>query len=298
VRNRILSYDENTLQLSKLFCIINKDESEMSTSLERINFENDKSFFNKETKNEIFTIIKEDHLLQKEIYIELYNQHFNDIINALLYSPYIIYIQVMINNIELTTKFLNNIEMIKNYILKGIIVSRDIYIYEIYKEQLFHINKKEWIKENKKNISSQTGIYFVYFKNDLTNEIDIKKRLLCCKGKIMHEKNKQDYETLWESFIWMINNEINFVLKREDFFIEAFNLVEPKTIKKIYDAYHKNQNLKTFCKNIIDKYITNTHKDICQEIQEMKYKFDLCTPDWFVIFIQNNVYIKTIEKSL
>ena len=104
----------------------------MSTSLERINFENDKSFFNKETKNEIFTIIKEDNLLQKEIYIELYNQHFNDIINALLYSPYIIYIQVMINNIELTTKFLNNIEMIKNYILKGIIVFRDIYIYEIY----------------------------------------------------------------------------------------------------------------------------------------------------------------------
>ena len=299
VRNRILSYDENTLQLSKLFCIINKDESEMSTSLERINFENDKSFFNKETKNEIFTIIKEDNLLQKEIYIELSNQHLKDIINALSYSPYIIYIQVMVNDIELTTKFLNNIEMITSehyYILKGIIVSRDIYIYEIYKEQLFHINKKEWVKEIKKNISSPTGIYFVYFKNDLTNEIDIKKRLLCCKGKIMHEKNKQDYETLWESFIWMINNEINFVLKREDFFIEAFNLVEPKTIKKIYDAYHKNQNLKTFCKNIIDKYITNTHKDICQEIQEMKYKFDLCTPDWFVIFIKNNVKQKNEEK--
>ena len=75
----------------------------------------------------------------------------------------------------------------------------------------------------------------------------------------------------------MINNEINFVLKREDFFIEAFNLVEPKTIKKIYDAYHKNQNLKTFCKNIIDKYIANNHKDICQEIQEMKHRWGSCT---------------------
>ena len=244
---------------------------------------------------------------KEDNFIQLYKNHFKDNINAFNEFPFIVYHPFSLKNKKLNKNLLTSIKEIEIndklfYEFTGIITSKEIYIYNQLKEQLYYVNKDIWINLLEITIPTDQEISLVYYKVESRDDAILSINIpLECKEKQSLKKftEGQQEKIIIDSFLWLVKEYFNWILKNKTFFIKFFKLVDPIRIQELYNVYKQqtNPNVQKFCLDLINKYEKKVKK-LDETLIEIKIQLKLWTPDEFDLNFKNYLFGDVSDKTI
>ena len=239
-------------------------------------------------------------------FIQLYHNHFKENINTCNELPFIVYHPFCLKNRKLNKDLLMNIKEIEIkdqlfYEFTGIMTSKEIYIYNKLREQLYYVNKDIWI--NIHEIPSNQEISLVYYKFKSRDDAFLSLTIpLECKEEQSFNKcivEEEQQKITIDSFLWIAKEYFNWILKNETFFIKFFNLVDPIRIQELYNIYKQqtNPDLQKFCLDLINKYEKKVKK-LDETLIDIQIQLKLWTPDEFTLIFNNYLFGDVLDKTI